>query len=243
MLHFSLAHYSLKYLLARLLHTPLVQRYPTNTDIQIYISIHAVFILTFPTTIGYEPGALVFLIVESLSPHFSIFCVGYFSSASTIAESSSSGSGSDSAPLIPSEDLSQAIQVKLDKIPRLPNSAGYCSWCSIAMLYFRSRSLWKILDSTQTKPTAPADLEKWELRNITAQLFLTSIVDISISHIISEALSVRDAWQALQGKFEYRNPTTLYTSVKSFFPSMSMANNNTMLNYINGYENYLRLLI
>ena len=36
---------------ARLLHTPLVQRYSTNTDVCIYVSIHAVFTPTYPTTI------------------------------------------------------------------------------------------------------------------------------------------------------------------------------------------------
>ena len=63
MLYFSLAHCSLEYLVACLLHTPLVQRYPTNTDIHIYISIYAVFIPTYPTTIGYEPEALAFPIL------------------------------------------------------------------------------------------------------------------------------------------------------------------------------------
>jgi len=44
-------HHSLAYLLACLLHTPLVQRYPTNTDVHIYVSIHAVFTHIYPTTI------------------------------------------------------------------------------------------------------------------------------------------------------------------------------------------------
>jgi len=83
------------------------------------------------------------------------------------------------------------------------------------MLYLRSRSLWKIVNGSEPKPTNPADLEKWEICNITAQLFLTSIVDMSISYVISEAPSAQDAWQALQDRFDYRNPTTLYTSVKS----------------------------
>jgi len=56
-------HCLLECLLARLLHTPLVQRYPTNTDLHIYVSIHAVFTPTYPTTIGYEPGALAFPIL------------------------------------------------------------------------------------------------------------------------------------------------------------------------------------
>jgi len=51
MLHFSLAHCSLKYLLAHLLHTLLVQRYPTNTDVYIYVSIYTVFTPTYPTII------------------------------------------------------------------------------------------------------------------------------------------------------------------------------------------------
>jgi len=63
MLYFLLAHYSLQYLLTRLPHTPLVQRYPTNTDVHIYVSIYAVFTLTYPPTIGYEPGALAFRIL------------------------------------------------------------------------------------------------------------------------------------------------------------------------------------
>ena len=50
-LHFSLAHCSHKYLLACLLHTPLVQRYPINTDVLIYVSIDAIFTPTYPTTI------------------------------------------------------------------------------------------------------------------------------------------------------------------------------------------------
>jgi len=110
-----------------------------------------------------------------------------------MAESSSSGSGSGSAPLVPSEDLSQPMQFKVDNIPRLTNHARYCSWCSIAMIYLHSRSLWKIVDGTQTKPTDLADLQKWELRNITAQLFLISMVNISISHVVSEAPSGQDA--------------------------------------------------
>jgi len=69
------------------------------------------------------------------------------------------------------------------------------------------------------------------------------MVDMSISHVISEAPSARDAWQALQDRFDHRNPTTLYTSVKSFFISMSMADSTTMLDHINGYENYLRQLV
>jgi len=69
------------------------------------------------------------------------------------------------------------------------------------------------------------------------------MVDMSISYIISEAPTAKDAWQALQDRFERRNPTTLYTSVKWFFTSMSMDNNTTMLDHINGYENYLRQLL
>ena len=69
------------------------------------------------------------------------------------------------------------------------------------------------------------------------------MVDISISHVASETPSARDAWQALQHRFDHRNPTTLYTSIKSFFISMSMADNTTIPDYINGYETYLRLLI
>jgi len=109
------------------------------------------------------------------------------------AASSSSGSGSGSAPLPPSEDHSQPMQFKLNNIPRLTDGAGYRSWCSIVMLYLRSRSLWKIVAGTETKPTNPTDLEKWELHDIIAQLFLISMVDISISHIVSEAPSARDA--------------------------------------------------
>ena len=77
-----------------------------------------------------------------------------------MAESSSSSSGSGSASLPPSEDLSQPIQFKLDNIPCLTDGTGYRSWCSIAMIYLRSHSLWKIVDGTQTKSTDPADLEK-----------------------------------------------------------------------------------
>jgi len=101
-----------------------------------------------------------------------------------MAESYASGTRSGSAPLPSSEDLSQPISFKLDNIPCLTNSAGYHSWYSIAMLYLRSHSLWKIVEGTQTKPSDPADLEKWALCNITAQLFLTLMVDISISHIV-----------------------------------------------------------
>jgi len=65
-----------------------------------------------------------------------------------MAESSSSGSGCGGALPRPSEDRSQPMQFKLDNIPRLTDCVGYRSWCSIAMLYLRSRSLWKIVDST-----------------------------------------------------------------------------------------------
>jgi len=47
-------------------------RYSTNTYVHIYISIHTVFTHTYPTTIGYKPGALAFSHTLSLSPHFSI---------------------------------------------------------------------------------------------------------------------------------------------------------------------------
>ena len=69
------------------------------------------------------------------------------------------------------------------------------------------------------------------------------MVDISISHIVSEAPSARDAWQVLQDRFDHRNPTILYTSVKLFFSSISMADNTTMLDHINRSEDYLWLLI
>ena len=85
------------------------------------------------------------------------------------------------------------MQFKLDNIPCLTDSTWYHSWYSIAILYLRSRSLWKIVDGTQTKPTDPADLEKSEPRNIIAQLFLMSMVDMLISHIVSEGPSVQDA--------------------------------------------------
>ena len=65
-----------------------------------------------------------------------------------MAKSSSSGSGSGSAPLLPSEDLPQPMQFKLDNIPYLTDGAGYHFWCSIAMQYVRSHFVWKILDST-----------------------------------------------------------------------------------------------
>jgi hypothetical protein len=135
------------------------------------------------------------------------------------------------------------MQFKLDNVPRLTDGTGYRSWCSIATLYLRSRLLWRIVDGTETKPTDTALLEKWELQNISAQLLLTSMVDTSISHIVSEALTARDAWQALQDRFDRRNSTTLYTSVKSFFISMAMADGDSMLDHINGYETYLRQLI
>ena len=64
-----------------------------------------------------------------------------------------------------------------------------------------------------------------------------------ISYILLEAPSARDAWQALQDRLDRHNPTTLYTSIKSFFSSMSMADNITMLDHMNKYENYLRLWI
>jgi len=69
------------------------------------------------------------------------------------------------------------------------------------------------------------------------------MVDMSISHIVSEAPTAKDAWQALQDRFDRRNSTTLYTSVKSFFTSMSMTDSTTMLDHINRYENYLRQLV
>jgi len=159
------------------------------------------------------------------------------------AVSASSGSGSGGAPLPASEDLSQLMQFKLDNIPYLTDSARYRSWCSIAMLCLHSHSLWKIVNGSEPKPTNPVDLEKWEIHNITAQLFLTSMVDMSISHVVSDAPSAWDACQALQDRFDRRNPTTLYISVKSFFTSTSMAYNTTMLDHINGYENYLRQLV
>jgi len=66
---------------------------------------------------------------------------------------------------------------------------------------------------------------------------------MSISHIVSKAPTAKDAWQALQDRFNHRNPTTLYIFVKSFFTSMSMADSIPMLDHINGYENYLRQLV
>jgi len=62
-LHFTLAYYSLEYLLACLLFTLLVQHYPTNTDVHIHVSIYAVFTPTYPTTIRYKRGALAFPIL------------------------------------------------------------------------------------------------------------------------------------------------------------------------------------
>jgi len=158
-------------------------------------------------------------------------------------ESSSSRSGSGAAPLAPSKDLTQPMQFKLDNIPRLTDGAEYRAWCLIATLYLRSRSLCNVVNGTETAPSDPTELKKWEIRNITAQPFLTSMVDMSISHIISEAPTAKNAWQALQDRFDRRNPTTLYTSVKSFFTSMSMADSTTMLDHSNGYENYLRQLV
>ena len=54
---------------------------------------------------------------------------------------------------------------------------------------------------------------------------------------------MRDAWQALQDRFDYCNLTTLNIYIKSFCSSVSMADNTTMLDHINRYKNYLRLLI
>ena len=130
------------------------------------------------------------------------------------------------------------MQFKLDNIPHLTDGAGYKAWCSIATLYLKSRSLWNVVNGTEAASTDPAELQKWEIRNITAQLFLTSMVDMYISHIVSETPTAKDAWQALQDRFNRRKPTTLYTSVKSFFTSMSMADSTPMLDHINGCENH-----
>jgi len=111
------------------------------------------------------------------------------------------------------------------------------------MLYLRFHSLWNIVNSTEAAFFDLTELQKWEIQNIRAQLFLTSMVDMSILHIVSKALTAKDAWQALQDRFDRCNPTTLYTSVRSFFTSMSMADSTTILDYINGYENYLRQLV
>jgi len=62
------------------------------------------------------------------------------------------------------------------------------------------------------------------------------MVDTSISHLVSEATTARD-------RFDRRNPTTLYTSIKSCFTPMAMADGISMLDHINGYETYLRQLI
>jgi len=158
-------------------------------------------------------------------------------------ESSFSGSGSGGAPLPHSEDLSQPMQFKLDNIPCLTDSAGYRAWCSNVTLYLKSRTLWNVINGTEAAPTDPAELQKWEIRNITAQLFLTSMVHMSISHIVSKAPTAKDAWQALQDRFDHHNSTTLYTSAKSFFTSMSMTDSTLILDHINGYENYLRQLV
>jgi len=74
------------------------------------------------------------------------------------SESSSSGSGSGGAPLPPSEDLTQPMQFKLDNIPRLTNGAGYRAWYSIATLYLWSRSLWNVVNGTETAPSDPTEL-------------------------------------------------------------------------------------
>jgi len=95
-------------------------------------------------------------------------------------ESFSSGSGSGGTPFPTSEDLTQLMQFKLDNIPRLTDDAGYRAWCSLATLYLRSCSLWNVVNGTETAPSDPTELQKWEIRNITAQLFLTSMVDMSI---------------------------------------------------------------
>jgi len=75
MLYVSLAYCSLEYLLARLLHTPLIQYFSTDTDVHIYVSIHALFILRYPTTIlstdlvvrslDYESVDSIFLITDT----------------------------------------------------------------------------------------------------------------------------------------------------------------------------------
>jgi len=75
-------------------------------------------------------------------------------------ESSSSGSGSGIAPLPSSEDLSQPMQFKLDNIPRLTDGAGYRTWYSIVTLYLKSRTLWNVVNGTETAPTDPAELQK-----------------------------------------------------------------------------------
>jgi len=64
-------------------------------------------------------------------------------------------------------------------------------------LYLQSYSLWNVVNGPGTAPSDPTELQKWEIQNITAQLFLTSIVDISISNIVSEAPTAKDVSQAL----------------------------------------------
>jgi len=83
-------------------------------------------------------------------------------------ESSSSRSGSGSAPLPLSADLTQPMQFKLDNIPHLTDSTGYRAWYSIVTLYLRSCSLWNVVNGTETAPSDLTELQKWEIQNITA---------------------------------------------------------------------------
>jgi len=75
-------------------------------------------------------------------------------------ESCSSGSGSGSAPLPPSEDLTQPMQFNLDNIPYLTDGIGYRAWCSIVTLYLRSRFLWNVVNDTETASSDPTELQK-----------------------------------------------------------------------------------
>jgi len=85
----------------------------------------------------------------------------------------STSTGGAQLPPPPPEDFSAHMQFKLDNVPRLTDGTGYRSWCSIATLYLRSRLLWRIVDGTETRPIDATLLEKWELKNISAQLLLT----------------------------------------------------------------------
>jgi hypothetical protein len=150
--------------------------------------------------------------------------------------SSSSSSGSSTSE-------HQLFSLKLDNIQRLSDSSSYQSWCGIAKLYFEKMGLLSIIDGSNVAPTDEAELKKWRGKDIDARLALAVLVDQSITNLVSDAPTAHGAWKALQDKYDRRNPTTLYHSVKSFFSDLQKTDDTTMLDHINHYEKTHRNLL
>src|SRR5437868_3280099 len=159
-----------------------------------------------------------------------------------------SGSSSSSAPLPPPPESpistsSQSLVFKLDHVRKLPSDgSGYHSWTTIATLFLKRSNLWTIVDGTTAKPSDPDALNKWIRSDIDALLTIGALVDTELQNSVCSLPTARDAWTSLQDRFDRRNPTTLYTSVKTFFTSSDMSDDVSMLDHITSYENNLRQL-